>query len=205
MLGIILACLTVMYFISFIIFLLRQNGAWFAPSFGLFGLRSFLLSMPWLLITLALLFTVLAEIMIRRYAFSYGRPLIYTALGVVLLVLAGGTIIAFTPLHKGLMTQAHNERLPLAGKFYRHFGQRPGANMEMGLITQLRENGCDIQNPRQEKIQIQISSNTRFAQKTNLAIGDTIMVLGKKKNNIIFAEGIRKIPSMLPPPKKPMK
>ena len=54
-LGFILIILFVLYLISFIVFTLRMSGIWFAPGFGLYGIKIFLFSLPWLLILIAII------------------------------------------------------------------------------------------------------------------------------------------------------
>lgn len=204
-LSTVLACLAVIYLVSFIIFMLRQNGAWFAPTFGLHGLRAFLLSLPWVLIALSLLCAVILEVLVRRYQFAYGRPLMYSVLGVVALVLAGGLALAFTPMHGGLLKQARNEQLPFAGAWYKHFDKQLPAGIETGLVTEVHADGCNIQNPRRQHLKVLITPQTRMDHKTNLEIGDMVMVLGRREQNVIYAEGIREIPETMPPAREFMK
>ncbi len=119
--GIVLFSLALLYLASFIVFILHQTGLWRAPGFGLRGLRVFLFSLPWLLLAVALIFLVILEFLVRRYAFAYGRPLFYSVIAIVLLVLAGALAVAQTSFHRGLFRQAEENRLPWVGPLYRAY------------------------------------------------------------------------------------
>src|SRR3989344_96910 len=60
--GTILLLLCLFYIVSFIIFVLRQSGAWFVPTFGVRGWLTVLAALPWFLILLALLLLATLQI-----------------------------------------------------------------------------------------------------------------------------------------------
>src|SRR5262245_42216017 len=74
----ILLALSLRYLASFIMFIVYRSGVWFTPGFGFRGLRVFLLSIPWLLILVSVAFLVLLELLVKRYAFAYKKPLAYS-------------------------------------------------------------------------------------------------------------------------------
>jgi hypothetical protein len=88
--GTILAGLSLLYLVSFIVFILRQNGSWFMPSFGAQGWSALFISLPWILIFLALLFVIIVGFLVKKYSFAYGRPLLYSALGIIIFASVGG-------------------------------------------------------------------------------------------------------------------
>lgn len=119
--GVVLLSLVLLYAASFIVFIMHQTGLWQAPIFGLRGLRVFLVSLPWLLLAAVVIFLVILEVLVKRYAFAYGRPLFYSVIGIVLLVIAGGLLVERTSLHRGLLRQAEENRLPWVGPLYRNY------------------------------------------------------------------------------------
>lgn len=119
--GVILFALALLYVASFVVFIMHQTGLWRAPGFGWVGLRAFLFSLPWLLLAAALIFLVILEVLVKRYAFAYGRPLFYSVIGIVLLVIVGGFLVERTSLHRGLLRQAKENRLPWVGPLYRNY------------------------------------------------------------------------------------
>ena len=74
-LGIVMIFLTLLYLISFIIFILRITGIWFAPAFGFEGYGIFLFSLPWLLVIISVLFAIILEVLVKRYSFAYRHRL----------------------------------------------------------------------------------------------------------------------------------
>jgi hypothetical protein len=192
--GVILSVLALLYLASLIMFVLHRTGVWFAPAFGPRGLREFLFDVPWVLVLLVTIFIILVQLLVNRFAFSHARPLMYWALGIIVLVLVGGFIINQTSVHQGLFRQAQNDRLPFGNDFYRKFGSRPPtSNIINGQITNLQPDGFIILTPSQEILQIILSPKTRFPIGNDLEIGDRVVVAGDRNGNIIMAFGVREV------------
>ncbi len=195
--GVVLIALTALYLASFIVFMLRQSGALFAPGFGYPGVKIFLTSLPWVLIGASILFIILLETLVKHYSFAYGRPLLYSVFGVLALVITGGVVIGFSPLHEQLFERAEMGKLPFGGSFYHQFGQAPN-NVTVGMITKLIDDGCTMR-AREDKLFTVLFTDDTTLPTTALKIGDIIEVLGTRQGTTIHAEGVQK-PSFLPPP-----
>lgn len=185
--------LTVLYLVSFIFFILRHTGVWFVPIFGLRGWYEFLFSLPWLLIALALIFIIILELLVRHYAFAYRRPLLYSSLAIVLVVVVGGLVVASTPFHRSLFEDAEQDRLPLAGPIYRQFGRQAFQQIHPGLITATTSTGFLITDRRGRLLQIVLTPRTRLPFGEDFAIGDVIVVFGPEDNKMVQAFGIQEI------------
>ncbi len=190
--GTILASLTLLFIVSFTVFTLRQDGSWFAPSFGFAGWQALLISLPWILIILALVFSALVVLLARSYSFAYGRPLLYSALGIVVIAGVGGFLIALTPLHSGLSDLADDDQLPVAGTIYRQFNHRPVQNVVMGKIIKQLPQGFGLESPDEEIFIVYITPQTQLPPQP-LAAEDIVIVLGERRDNIITAMGIRPV------------
>ena len=200
-LGLVLLALTVLYLVSFIVFVLWRTGVLYLPGFGFHSFGIFFLSLPWILILLAAVFMLLLEIFIRRYSFAYGRPFLYSALAVIFLGIIGGIIIGETPLHERFFDEAENGRLPLAGSIYEYFGQQP-QNVTVGLITQITANGYQIQSGDADDVySVVVTPQTQAPPPGSLKAGDIILILGSNQGKTILAQGIQK-PGTLPPPRR---
>ena len=103
--GVIVLC-AVLYLASFVIFVSRQTGGSFVPIFGSRGWYHFFISLPWVLILLSFIFVIILEILVRRYSFGYRQPLLFSVMGIVVIVVAGGGIVAQTSFHRGLFRYA---------------------------------------------------------------------------------------------------
>lgn len=205
-LGTVLAALTLIYLVSFIVFAERQNGSWFVTGFGSEGWSEFFASMPWLLIAIALAFMALLGYLVKRYAFAYARPLLYSGLGIILVAGLGGFLIALTPLHSGLMNEAAEFRLPLAGGAYRQFGGRNHGKIITGIIMEKNDNGYTIYDQDKELLMVLVTPYTQLPP-TPPEIRDFIVVLGDRRGDTVEARGIRCLSGerglrRMPPPRQ---
>jgi len=198
--GIIFLLLTLLFLASFIVYVLRQNGVWFAPAFGLRGVGVFVRSLPWLLIAVAALFIVALEALVRHYSFGYRKPLLYSSLAMIFLAVIGGIAIAKTPLHSGLFNQAQQNNLPVAGTLYRVYGMHPEDSVAEGIVMELKDDGFTMQDHLSEMLTVQMSDDTRFPYGTGFMEGDRVMVIGEREDNVIKAFGVRKIFDEFPVP-----
>ncbi len=133
--GGLIIILALLYLGSFIVFVMRQTGVWDVPGFGLNGWFVFLVSLPWVLVLLLIIFILLLEILVRRYSFAYRSPLFFSALFIVFIVLIGGYVVGRTPLHGRLLEYAERNMLPVAGPLYTQFGHQRFNNIHRGVIV----------------------------------------------------------------------
>jgi hypothetical protein len=110
--GAFILLLTLLYVTSLAMFFLRDSGAWYTPSFGGRGWYPLLHSLPWFLILLIVAFMIVLDLLVRRFAFVYKKPLLLSAIGILLLIFFGGFFIAQTPLHRMIMLSARHGDLP---------------------------------------------------------------------------------------------
>ncbi len=207
-LGVAVILLALVYFISFIIFILRQSGAWFTPAFGARGWFEFLFALPWVLIILALICFIILEILVRRYSFAYRRPVVYSLFGVVLLALVGGSLVARTSFHNNLWRESRTNRLSApAGGFYRQFGRPHRPNIERGVIYEITQDGFYLKDESADDlIKVIVDGQTNRPEIAEFKVGDMVVVMGKKNEEEIKALGVHIINGefdMMPPPMMP--
>ncbi|MFA5954053.1 MAG: hypothetical protein WC817_00765 [Patescibacteria group bacterium] len=195
MTGVVLLVLTILFVISLGFFVLHLSGVWFVPAFGWGGLGVFLRSLPWLLIGTALLFIGLLEALVRRYPLAYRRPLLYSAISVMVLVFLGGFLVALTPLHHRLLLSAERNELPFAGPLYRGFGGQRFSDVHKGIVTEVADENFDIQTRRGSVIHVTVTSDTRFPFGLAVQPGDNVVVFGELFENTIQALGIGRVDS----------
>lgn len=191
--GVTIVALTLLYLVSFIFFVLRQTGVFFIPSFGFRGIGIFLISLPWLLILTGLVFFVTLEILVKRYSFTYRKPLLYSLIGIIIFVLVGSFIVSRTGIHQGLFRNAEEHRLPIVGSLYRNYGLQRMENVHPGTIDELTDEGFRMSNRRGEILNVLISSDTRFPLGIDFEIGDRVVIIGERDNGTIEAFGVRRI------------
>lgn len=206
--GTVLVAFAVLFLSSFIVFILRQSGVIFVPGLGGSGLGLFVRSLPWYLILLTIVFIIVLEFLVRKYSFGYGKPLFYSALVILLIAIFGGIILEMTPMHRGLYGYARNNRLPVAGSFYKNFGGTMkhgfmGEKMVVGTIIQATSSGYILQTQNSEQITVYFDSETHFPFGKEFSQGDTVVaIVGTSNNGLNIAEGIRKIDDQMRFPRR---
>lgn len=189
-LSTIVASLFILYLISFIFFSLRLSGLWYLPKFGFRGLGPLLFSLPWLLLLSAILLIVVLEILVRRFSFVYRRPILYTVLGIIILVLLGGFLINKTHMHPALFQRAEKGHLPIVGPMYRGYGMPNLEDVHRGVVSEITDDGFVLQDQNGQLFTVSTSS-TRFPFKQKIQKDDAVIVLGKAENDSIKAVGVR--------------
>jgi hypothetical protein len=193
--GLIFFVLAFFYIVSFAFFVMQQTGVLFAPGFGIYGLHAFLIAFPWILAALAVFFLILAHILIRRYAFAYRRPFIYSVAGLAVIAMIAGVVATITPLHHGIATRASIHRVPGASTLYREFLSEQLRYVHRGTVERIARPEIYMLDVRGDVLQVRVTTKTRQRDPDALMIGDSIMVLGEREENAIEAVGIRRLPT----------
>ena len=192
--GVIVMFLALLYLVSFILFVLHQTGAWFVPAFGPSGWFAFFHRLPWVLIGLAILFIIILEVLVRRYAFAYQRPLLASALSILGIVLIGGATISATRFHVGLFNSARHNGLPVIGGMYRGFGMSRFDDIHRGEIIQMAGNTFVIQDDDGDTSTILLTPETRLPFGDDFTASDTVIVFGVPgPDGTVRAFGIQKV------------
>lgn len=189
--GVALAALGGLYLASLLVFIAHETGISTVPVFGWPGIMLFLTSLPWVLILLVLLLIVILELMVRHYSFAYRLPLIYSSLGVLLLVGAGGLMVAFTPFH-GMMANCPplGGPPPCAMGVYGDLDPGRHNNIQRGTIARISGRNYIITNRNQEELLIVVSSRTKLPLGSDFEVGDKIVIMGEREGFRVEALGI---------------
>lgn len=193
--GGIILFLTLLYLASFILFVLRRTGIWFVPVFGARGWYAFLISFPWLLIGASAIFFIILEVLVRRYAFAYKRPLLFSLLGIVILVFVGVIIVDLTHVQGRFSRFTEEHRVPFARDFYHRFGPPRFGNIHKGDITEITPVGFLMSESEEggESFSVIITPQTRLPFGAGFSIGDAVVVFGDRESSTIQAFGVRKV------------
>ncbi len=193
--GILILLLTLLYIVSLSVFYLRDNGALFAPSFGMRGWFSLLHSIPWLLVVLIVVFLVSLEILARRFAFVYRKPLIASVCVIVMLVLAGGIALAATSFHRRMEFFARHNELPALLSFAYGSGLRPPPPPDAyyGTIASLTKDGFILYDEnRSSTTTVIVTARTRLPYGANFDIGERVLMIGDQvATGTVEAFGVR--------------
>ena len=192
--GAFIVFLTLLYITSLGVFFVRDSGAFFAPSFGGRGWFSLLQSLPWLLILFILLFAIVLELLVRRYAFVYKKPLLMSLLGILGVIFLGGFFIA--PLHHGVALSVHRGELPSPIDMLYHGPLRmpPPPDTYHGEIVAIGQTGFVIVDEDHGTTTVLITPQTRLPYGENFTAGERVVVIGDADaSGTVRAFGIREI------------
>jgi hypothetical protein len=202
--GLAAVLLALLYFFSLFLFITRRTGIWLAPIFGFHGILIFLTSLPWLLVLAVLIFVVILEVLVHHYYFAYRMPLLYSALGVLLVVVAGGMVLAGTPLHDIL---SHCPRPgshppdglgrvggpPCGTGIYRDLDSQRFKNIHQGVISDFDGGDFILTDSQQEALRIIVTRKTRLPFGDDFTVGDNVVVVGDRHGDQIEAFGISRV------------
>ncbi|MDD2732255.1 MAG: hypothetical protein PHI53_03630 [Candidatus Pacebacteria bacterium] len=192
-LSITVISLFVFYLISFIAFSLRANGLWFMPGFGFPGLRIFLISLPWFLISVSLILIVILEILAEYFTFVYRRPVLYSIIAIIIIVLLGSFIIDRAKIHPSLFLQSRDKGVPVVGRFYRDYGMVKFDEVHRGRVIEITENGFRLEEIDGEILNVIFNPDSRFQFDKGIKENETVVILGEREDSIIRASGMRRI------------
>lgn len=188
--GTALLGLAILYLTSFILFVTDASGTWFAPNFGPQGWVALFRSLPWLLILLSILFMALLEALVQRYTFAYRTPLLYSALVIALLALAGGLLAA--PFHRGPFGEARRHHLPMfAERFYHDFGPAQERETYRGTVRETTDDGFILEDFRGETSSIVVSPFMHMGRMFRPSPGEEIVVFGSSSGTVVEARAFR--------------
>jgi hypothetical protein len=194
--------LALVFMVSFVIFSLKSSGVWDLPSFGARGVRDFFAFFPWLFVPAVLLFLWLMERFVRQYAFAYRLPVLYSALGLIAVIVAASVAILLTPLHNRLYIFAHGGGLPFGG-IYRYYPDMHPDDFYVGRLVYASSSGCTLMERDGKLIDVSINGSTRVYDQPKLNIGDFVEVVGDEQSGKLTAIAIRKIDPASQFPRRP--
>jgi hypothetical protein len=176
-----------LFLISLISFIFRINAFNHLHSFGWFGISLLFANLPWVLIFLSLIFIIGLYHLSKRYSLVYKKPVIYSLVITIVIVLFLGLAVNKTGIHASLS----NKRVP----FIRNLYEMKPRQINRGEILDIQGRIIILRDSRGEEHQVVISSST--AKISKFEKGDLILIVGKKHNHSINARGILSIPKRM--------
>lgn len=191
--GLGICALSAVFIFSFIIFKLKLQGALVLPELGILGIRDLLLSLPFIIILYVLIFSLVLYWLVKHYAFSYRKPLVYTMLSIVGIVILGGSLVALTPLHSWAFKRFSGGGPGPFRFIYKDIRREPLHNGIMGEVYSIEPDKIGLITIFKKHCDILISNSTFFPNKEDLELGDFIIVRGTPGNSTFLAEGIKEL------------
>ncbi len=189
-----LLSLSVLYLGSLIIFVFRANDIMLFSGMGFQGIRAVLWAFPWYLIILIVTLIVLAEVMAKEFPFVYRRPLMYSFLGIVVLVALGSFMVEAMSVHRTFFDMAKEERLPVMGGMYKHLGGIDIDNAYFGVLLEKDGNTWKMELESGETVLLEITRRTKGIRMLDeIKEGSGIVVIGEREGDVVEVLGFRRI------------
>ena len=153
------------FFVGFILFVLKIAGFWFLPQFGILGLKTFFISFPWTLFLIGSLLIFVLAILFQRFEFSWQRPVIYSFFLIFIIVIFAGIVSAKTPFHETLLQNAIKGKLPIAGTLYKKYSLVTPKNTHFCTVTEIKEGVVKLQTPEGQELRINLPQTEKFQVK----------------------------------------
>lgn len=191
-LGICIVLLVLIFASSLVLFMVSKSGLIYTPLLGLKGIKMFVVSLPWITVLFVVAFALLFEVMIRHYRFTYKRPLFYSVLGIVI-ILVSGTVLAFkVGVHEGIMLIG-NKNGSITRGFYKNYVLQRIPNIHFGSIHSVGEDNILLKDNHDDLVTVTIFEDTDLPEKNDFEVGDQILVLGSTNNGMIEATAIKRV------------
>lgn len=205
--GILTIVSVLLYTASLSLFLLRESGVWFAPSFGVRGWFALVRSIPISHVVFIIVCIVLLELLIHRYAFVYKRPLTGSILAIAALIAVGGFLIAQTSFHRSMSIYARGHYLPAPFDmpYRRSFRIMHPTDLYKGTIVSMNHDGFVIvydndtnsdtdDNHDTTTSQVIVTPRTRLPYGGDFKAGTRVIVEGDRvATDTVRAFGVREV------------
>lgn len=194
-LSIVIVVCFLLFLVSFIFFTLQTSNLWSLPKFGFKGIELLLGNFPWILVLIVLFFIGVLEFLVERYSFVYRKPLLYSALTIILVVVVAGFFVRQTSLHEKIYSGFDKGGSPSLKKIYDRYIYPTPDTFHPGTVTKFDNNSFVLENNDQTTILVKITKETGMAGGLKIERGSKLLVIGKIKDNIIIAEAIDNAPA----------
>jgi hypothetical protein len=182
----------ILFFITFMVFALEQNGGFFAIGFGLTGWGAFFRSLPWTVLLLSLALILILWILLRRYAIVYQQPFLYTLLILVAALSLAGFFLSAVSLHGGILQYASENQIPFVSGVY-EYETAPTRGIYRGEVLLLIANGFVLEGALGHTSTVFMAPGAG-SELASIGPGEYVLIFGNiVASSTIEASGLEKI------------
>lgn len=177
---------------NFIFYWLKTTGNWQFLFLGNLGVKTFSQSFPYLWLVFGILFFSLTGLLLKEYDFSYCRPYLFILLGVWLLILFSGFVLALSGINEKIAVGVKRGNFTAAKNFYPDYeeGFLCGTGL-LGRVLAVRDSQMDVIS-KAKLIKLLLTDRTVFINEPFFEKGDWVRVVGKERENFFEVLMIRK-------------
>jgi len=191
--GLVLTIALSILFFSLALFYLRTTDSLNYLWFGQDGIVAFLESFPYMLVAGLILFLFAAGYLISRTEWSYHRPFKYIFLALLLVVLATGSLAAYSGISENIENQVFEKRGP--GMLFNPFispGIKPRSSGIAGRVYYIEEDYIILETPRGLEKVIFMPHDPKINIQ-DLNMGEFIIAIGSRNPYNFQAKNIKLI------------
>ncbi len=187
--------LFILYLGSLMVFVFKINDMDIFSGMGIQGIKIILNTFPWYLVFLMFLLVFLVEILAKKFSLVYRKPLLYSFVIIVMLMVVGSVFVDATSIHHSFFDLAEEERLPRAmGGMYRYLGNLEMENVHFGTLLDKSKESWLLEIKEGEVVYLNISQRTKGRRKfEEIEEGSEIIVIGERVGKKIEVLGFRGI------------
>lgn len=184
----------VLFLLSFIFYILQSSEILYLPIFGIKGIELLFGNFPWFLIFLAVLLLVILELLVSQFPFVYRKPLLYSTLSMIIVVVMVSILIRQTSIHENIYESIKKDNSKYTKIFYDKYANSSIADFHPGTVLEITEDGFILENRDKTTILVKIIPTTRMGKNFKIYKGGRLLILGKIQDGIIMAESIDNAP-----------
>lgn len=181
--------------ISLMIFLIQQQSSSQLLGLGSKATSSFLSDLPWSWFFIAIIFILLATVILRKFTLAYRQTLKQSFISLAIIVILISSLLSLTGFHQGLAAKASELDISLLKSVYRRaltcdFDQE---HLLIGKVISLdkEKRTVEVITVGHQPMTIQLFSDTKIIARPE--VGEIIGAIGYKEGNIFYAQGVREI------------
>jgi hypothetical protein len=175
--GAVVLFFLILFFATFIIFALQQNGGFFAINFGPGGWGVFLQSLPWTLLLLSFALVLILWILLRRYSVVYHQPFLYVLLILVVVVSLTCIFVSAGAIHGGIYRYVSRNQVPVMAGVY-EFETAPMSGIYRGQVIALATSSFVLGNQFGQTSTVLVTPAASL-ELSELTPGDYVIIFGR--------------------------
>jgi hypothetical protein len=174
--GAVVLFFLILFFATFIIFALQQNGGIFATNFGPGGWGVFLQSLPWTLLLLSFVLVLILWILLRRYSVVYHQPFLYVLLILIVVISLTCIFVSAGAIHGGIYRYVSRNQIPVMTGVY-EFETAPMSGIYRGQVIVLATSSFIIGNTLGQTSTVFVAP-AASSDLSELTPGDYVIIFG---------------------------
>lgn len=189
--------LIVIFTLSLIFFVLSRYGFMYLPVFGFMTIIHTLKAVPLLLLLCTVVLLIVIEVVSRKYAFSFKRPLALTLLFTTSLAVVFSFLVGVTPMHEYIRDYAREHDITVMSDVYRRpLPLRTGGDVTILRGSVLTSSTTFITLELFDGVEVKAYASTSLKGITLPRVDDDVLLFGSFVGSNFVMIGIKNAPNI---------